>query len=75
MYTSVAGSSPALLAEKINIALSSKYWIIGIFIANSLSIAMSNTWESLTKEIRELIVMVMFTTITLLVYVASEELV
>lgn len=36
---------------------------------------MTRSWESLSKETRELIVMKMFTALSLLVFVASEELV
>lgn len=39
MLAAVAGSNPVLLAKSLNIALSSSYWIIGVFIANTFSIA------------------------------------
>lgn len=71
-YATGVGSIPALLAN-INIALSSKYWIVGIVIANTLSIAMTKSFESYSKETQELIVMKMFTAFALLVLVASRS--
>ena len=70
------GSSPVPLAKSINIALSSEYWIIGIFIAHLLSIAMTKLWESFSKDTKEMIVITMFTFITpLITFAASEGLV
>lgn len=75
-YAAVTGSSPVLLAESINIALSSSYWILGVVIANILSIAMVTLWESLSKNIKEKIRMTMSKIFTLLItFAASEELV
>lgn len=75
-YAAVTGSNPVLLAKSINIALSSSYWIIGVFIANTLSIAMTTSWESLSKDNKEMIGMTMLTIFTLLItFAASEELV
>ncbi len=75
-YAAVTGSNPVLLAKSMNIALSSSYWIIGVFIANTLSIAMVTLWESLSKEDKEMIGMTMLTIFTLLItFAASEELV
>lgn len=67
------GSSPVPLAKSINIALSSEYWIFGIIIANLLSIAMKKSWESFSKNIKEMIVTTMFTITTLLITLAASE--
>ena len=75
-YAAVTGSNPVLLAKSTNIALSSSYWIIGVFIANTLSIAMTTSWESLSKDNKEMIGLTMFTIFILLItFAASEELV
>ena len=68
--------APILLAKKINIALSSNYWFIGIIIANSLSIAMGTSWESVSGQTKEMIGMTMLISfIMLITFAASEELV
>lgn len=59
----------------LNIALSSRYWFIGILIANTLSIVMSNLWASIPGETKEMIGMTMFILAVLLTVAASEELV
>lgn len=75
-YAAVTDSNPVLLAKSINIALSSSYWIIGLFIANTVPIAMTTSWESLSKEEKEMIGMTMLTIFTLLItFAAFEELV
>lgn len=67
------GSSPVPLAKSINIALSSEYWIFGILIANLISIAMTKSWESFSKDTKEMIVITMFTIPTLLIIFAASE--
>lgn len=67
------GSNPVPLAKSINIALSSEYWIIGIVIANLSSIAMTKLWESFSEDTKEMIVITMFTIITLLITFAASE--
>lgn len=72
-YAAVTGSNPVRLAKSINIALSSGYWIIGVFIANTLSIAMTTSWESLSRDNKEMIGMKMLTIFTLLITFAASE--
>ncbi|WP_033717076.1 hypothetical protein [Bacillus cereus] len=65
-----------LLAKSLNIALSSDYWIVGIFIANTFAIIMATSWEAFSVKTKEMIKMTMFiSSILLVILAASEELV
>jgi len=75
-YAAHTGSSPVSLAKKVNIALSSDYWVFGIVINIILTIALQCFWESLPIKNKEMVVITMLTIIALLaVFAASEGLV